>query len=326
MQTENLSSLISYYYFDFYHHYGDPRVANLFLMSTPWPLVTICISYLAFVKLIGPWLMKHRDPLELFWFLRIYNSMMIVINLISFLAACYLLNFGLDTFGCRIVDTTKRDLKSMLTIYYGYMFLFTRLLEFVDTFCFILRKKYRQVSAFHVFHHFSVPIAVWYFLKFAAGGHVGLFPLLNSLVHTFMYSYYFLATFDWAKPYLKWKKHLTQMQIVQFIILIAHSSQSLFLNDCKFPKVFLYVIIGFSVIFIYLFISFYLETYGKSTVKMAKNMGRRLSQQMHHSGVNRLSSKGAPNSSQEHLARSSDGDNVQYCSNININTNKHKPD
>lgn len=279
---------LKYYSSDFFDQYGDPRLAGFPLMKTPWPVVAMCVSYLWFVKIIGPSLMNDRKAYELFSFIRIYNLIMVLWNGFGFYMACKLLNYGLDTFGCQPIDPNARDEQSMRIIQYGYIFLLSRLVEFVDTICFVLRKKHRQISGFHVFHHFSVPIAVWFFVKFAPGGNSAIFPFLNSFIHTVMYSYYFLATFKSARPYLGWKKFLTQFQIVQFIIMILHSTQPLFIPGCKFPRTFLYINIFFSVIFIYLFTKFYIENYGKQTVRVAQTVGRRISQQV-QSGVRRLS-------------------------------------
>lgn len=279
---------LKYYSSDFFDQYGDPRVAGYPLMKTPWPIVAMCVAYLWFVKIIGPSLMRDRKAYELFTFIRIYNLGMVCWNGFGFMMACNLLNYGLDTFGCKPIDPTAKDQNSMRIILYGYIFLLSRLVEFIDTICFVLRKKNRQISGFHVFHHFSVPIAVWFFVKFAPGGNSAIFPFLNSFIHTVMYSYYFLATFKSARPYLGWKKYLTQFQIVQFIIMILHSTQPLFIPGCKFPRTFLYINIFFSIIFIYLFTKFYIDNYGKQTVRVAQNVGRRISQQV-QSGVRRLS-------------------------------------
>lgn len=279
---------LKYYSTDFFDQYGDPRVAHYPLMRTPWPIISMCVAYLWFVKIIGPGLMKDRKAYELFTFIRVYNLGMVFWNGFGFCMCCQLLNYGLDTFGCQPIDPNQRDPKTLRIIQYGYGFLLSRLVEFVDTICFVLRKKNRQISGFHVFHHFSVPIAVWFFVKFAPGGNSGIFPFLNSFIHTVMYSYYFLATYKSARPYLGWKKYLTQFQIVQFIIMILHSTQPLFIADCKFPRTFLYINIFFSIIFIYLFTKFYIDNYGKQTVRVAQNVGRRISQQV-QSGVRRLS-------------------------------------
>ena len=279
---------IKYYSSDFFDENGDPRVANYPLMRTPWPIVAACVSYLCFVKIIGPAYMRDRKPYELFTFIRIYNLAMVLWNAFGFVMACRLLNYGLDTFGCQPINVQDRSERAMTIIMYGYIFLLSRVVEFFDTICFVLRKKSRQISGFHVFHHFSVPMAVWFFVKFAPGGNSAIFPFLNTFIHTVMYSYYFLATYKSARPYLGWKKFLTQFQIVQFIIMILHSTQPLFIPGCKFPRTFLYINIFFSIVFIYLFTKFYIENYGKQTVRVAQNVGRRISQSVQH-GVRRLS-------------------------------------
>lgn len=38
-----------------------------------------------------------------------------------------------------------------------------------------------------------------------------------------MYAYYGLAALGpWIQPYLWWKRHITQLQIVQFVLLFSH--------------------------------------------------------------------------------------------------------
>lgn len=310
---------LRYYSSDFFDQYGDPRVAGYPLMKTPWPIVTMCIAYLWFVKIIGPSIMRDRKAYELFTFIRIYNLGMVLWNGFGFIMACNLLNYGLDTFGCKPIDPTAKDQKSTRIILYGYVFLLSRLVEFIDTICFVLRKKNRQISGFHVFHHFSVPIAVWFFVKFAPGGNSAIFPFLNSFIHTVMYSYYFLATFKSVRPYLGWKKYLTQFQIIQFIIMILHSTQPLFIPGCKFPRTFLYINIFFSIIFIYLFTKFYIENYGKQTVRVAQNVGRRISQQV-QSGVRRLSQIHMNNDISSQLIKNNHNVNNQQTSNSNCNS------
>lgn len=39
---------------------------------------------------------------------------------------------------------------------------------------------------------------------------------LNSFVHIVMYSYYGLSSIPALRPYLWWKKYITQMQLVGF--------------------------------------------------------------------------------------------------------------
>lgn len=268
--VENVQSTFEYIYQGFWDKYGDARVKTYpMLGGGPWPVIGLCLLYLYFVKVLGPRLMMDRKPFDLKNPIRCYNLFMVLLNVYGVVQACRLLNYGLDIWGCRPIDHTSTDPKSMAIIKLGYIFMNSRLIEFFDTICFTLRKKQNQVSSFHVFHHFSVPIAVWFFVKFAPGGNSAIFPFLNTIIHTVMYSYYFLATYQTLQPYLWWKKYLTLAQIVQFFIMIAHSAQPLFIPSCQFPKIFLMTNIVFSCIFIYLFSNFYLQSYCSKETKQS---------------------------------------------------------
>lgn len=270
---DKASAYLEYAYTGFWDAHGDPRVKSYALLSSgPWQMIGICFVYLYFVKRLGPQLMADRKPFDLKNPIRAYNLLMVLLNMYGIVNVCRLMNFGLDIWGCRPIDRNASDKKSLDIIKLGYIFMISRLIEFFDTICFTLRKKQNQVSNFHVFHHFSVPIAVWFFLKFAPGGNSAIFPFLNSIIHTVMYSYYLLATYKSLQPYLWWKKYLTLAQIVQFFIMIAHSSQPLFIPTCQFPKIFLVTNIVFSLIFIALFSNFYIHTYcSKQTKDLFKN-------------------------------------------------------
>jgi len=261
---------LEYGYHGFWDQHGDPRVKSYPLLGGgPWPVIGICLTYLYIVKVLGPRIMADRKAFDLKNPIRVYNLFMVLLNLYGVIQACRLLNYGLDIWGCRPINYSSTDRKSLDVIKIGYIFWISRFIEFFDTICFTLRKKYNQVSTFHVFHHFSVPIAVWFFLKFAPGGNSAIFPFLNSIIHTVMYSYYFLATFPSMQAGLWWKKYLTLAQIVQFFIMIVHSAQPLFIPSCQFPKIFLLTNIIFSFIFIYLFTNFYLNAYCSKETRQA---------------------------------------------------------
>lgn len=88
--------------------------------------------------------------------------------------------------------------------------------ELLDTVFFILRKKDKQVTFLHVYHHSIMVIGTWGFFKYSPS-HTGVFiGFLNSLVHVFMYTYYGLSALgpNMAK-YLTWKKYMTSFQLVR---------------------------------------------------------------------------------------------------------------
>ncbi|XP_054159996.1 elongation of very long chain fatty acids protein 1-like [Oppia nitens] len=235
-----------------------PFISDYPLMTTPWPLLAITGGYLYFVKWLGPQLMANRKPYDLRWPIRIFNSMMVAVNFYGLYQFIPRTNFGLNVWNCpqscQIIDSHF--------IFLGYVFFLSRMAEYMDTVFFVLRKKHRQVSNLHVFHHSIVPIAIWSVFKFSPGVENAMYPFINSFIHVLMYLYYTLASFgDRFEPYLKWKRHLTSGQLVQFILIIVHSVRAPFIGCPMSSTYFVLISTALGGIFFYLFYRFYMENY-----------------------------------------------------------------
>ncbi|CAG2167812.1 unnamed protein product [Oppiella nova] len=257
-------STCRYYYYDIWQMSGDPRVAKYaFFEGGPWSTLAMIGAYLYFIKVIGPEFMAHRKAYDLKKTILVYNIAMVVLSAWMFVeAGFFLLNYGLDTWGCQVVNSAQTDAKEMRKLLLGWLFFITKFIEFADTVFFILRKKTTQVSTLHVIHHALVPILVWIGFKFVPGGSNAFFPLINSLVHTIMYTYYGLSTLGpHIQPYLWWKKYLTRIQMIQFVLIILNSLRLLFLPQCQFPKPFIYMTVFNGGLFLILFSSFYRQAY-----------------------------------------------------------------
>lgn len=148
-----------------------------------------------------------------------------------------------------------------------HLYFMCKLIELLDTVFFVLRKKNRQITFLHLYHHSLMPITGWIGVKFFAGGHPTLLGIINSFIHIFMYTYYMLSAFGpHMQKYLWWKKYLTTMQIVQFIIIFFHNFQMLF-TSCNFPKPLSFLLTINASLFIYMFGSFYVNNYLKSKMR-----------------------------------------------------------
>lgn len=76
-----------------------------------------------------------------------------------------------------------------------------------------------------------------------------------------MYTYYLLAAMGpKVQPYLWWKKYLTAFQMIQFIAIMVHAFQLLFI-ECNYPKAFVWWIGLHAVMFLFLFKEFYQQSY-----------------------------------------------------------------
>nr|ADC84506.1 RE02623p [Drosophila melanogaster] len=148
-----------------------------------------------------------------------------------------------------------------------WWYYFSKFTEFMDTIFFVLRKKSSQVTTLHVIHHGCMPMSVWFGVKFTPGGHSTFFGLLNTFVHIVMYTYYmFSAMGPQYQKYLWWKKYLTTLQMVQFILIMVHAFQLLFI-DCNYPKAFVWWIGMHAVMFFFLFNEFYKAAYRSRMMK-----------------------------------------------------------
>nr|XP_030726323.1 elongation of very long chain fatty acids protein 5 isoform X2 [Globicephala melas] len=153
----------------------------------------------------------------------------------------------------------EADMKIIRVLWWYY---FSKLIEFMDTFFFILRKNYHQVTVLHVYHHASMLNIWWFVMNWVPCGHSYFGATLNSFIHVLMYSYYGLSSVPSMRPYLWWKKYITQGQLVQFVLTILQTSCGV-IWPCAFPLGWLYFQIGYMISLIALFTNFYIQTYNK---------------------------------------------------------------
>lgn len=248
--------------FDSIMEKADPRVEDYLMMSTPWPSLIICIVYVWLVVSALPRFMEHRKPFEIRNLMIVYNFAMVLLSGYIFMEFALSGWFAGYSYGCQPVDYSKTD-QAMRMVNACWWFYFSKFIELMDTVFFVLRKKYNQVTFLHVFHHSVMPFSWWFGVKFVPGGFGTFHALLNSLIHFIMYIYYGLAAFGPKfQKYLWWKRYMTTMQMIQFVLVCLHTSQ-LFFIECNYPMTFAYWIGSYAVIFLIMFADFYKKAYRK---------------------------------------------------------------
>ncbi|XP_076346380.1 very long chain fatty acid elongase 4-like isoform X2 [Tachypleus tridentatus] len=244
----------------------NPRTNNWFLIDSLLPSALIMISYLIFIH-VGSKVMKHRSPLQLRWLLVPYNFALVLMSAylcIQIFSAAYEARYSVV---CQAVESSEHPwvMKMAKLI---WLFYISKIVELLDTVFFILRKKFNQVSFLHCYHHCTIVFNTWMGVKYAPGGQNFLIGLLNSFVHVVMYAYYGLSALGpHMQKYLWWKRHLTQLQLVQFFALLAHMMSALVYN-CGYPLWFATIQLLYIISLIILFINFYIKSYQKKQVKM----------------------------------------------------------
>eukprot|EP00667_Euglena_gracilis_P018905 EG_transcript_20170 len=101
--------------------------------------------------------------------------------------------------------------------FWSYVYYLSKYYELIDT-VLQLAKGSRPPSFFlHVYHHAVVLFMAWGWLEYRMSlQFVGM--LWNTFVHVVMYYYYFLRARG-ISPW--WKRHVTQLQIVQFLCSVV---------------------------------------------------------------------------------------------------------
>ncbi|KAK8770656.1 hypothetical protein V5799_012878 [Amblyomma americanum] len=247
---------------------SDPRTRDWFLLGNPFFVTLLVGGYLYIVYRAGPRFMANRKPYDLRGVIKVYNLAMIVANVVfgyHFLKNSYLANYSLFCEG--MTYSTKQNAINIL--WWGYFYFFVRVADFMDTFFFVLRKKYQQITLQHTLHHALVVSNGWLWYTLGGDGQ-SLFGLLfNISIHTIMYFYYFLAACGPEyRKYLWWKKYLTRAQIAQHLIIIVHGLIPLF-YDCGYPRFFIYLALPQGLLGLALFINFYVREYKRRPRKGA---------------------------------------------------------
>ncbi|PNF37535.1 Elongation of very long chain fatty acids protein AAEL008004 [Cryptotermes secundus] len=242
---------------------SDPRTGKWPLMSSPFPTLAICLSYIYVVKVLGPKLMENKKPMELRKVLIYYNLFQVLFSVWLFIEigmSGWLT--GRYSLRCEPVDYSSHPV-TIRTVHACWWYYFSKFTEFFDTIFFVLRKKNEHVSTLHVIHHGVMPMSVWFGVKFTPGGHSTFFGLINTFVHIVMYTYYLLSALGpHYQKYLWWKKYLTTFQMVQFVVIMVHAFQLLF-TECNYPRAFVWFIGMHAVMFFFLFNEFYKQAYQK---------------------------------------------------------------
>ncbi|KAF7988104.1 hypothetical protein HCN44_007598 [Aphidius gifuensis] len=243
---------------------ADPRTKDWLFIATPWPIFGIIVTYLYFVFTIGPRLMAKRPPFKLERVMQIYNVVQIVLSGYLFYRALTLAWWNNYSYVCEPVDYSDDPIAIQIarTV---WMYFIVKIIDLLDTIFFVLRKKDNQISFLHVYHHAGMIFATWCGVKYLPGGHVTFIGLLNSLVHVVMYSHYLATSFKINRPW--WKKYITQMQLLQFFLILIHASLLLFVEDCGFPVWTLAILLPQNLFMVVLFGEFYYNTYVKKSKK-----------------------------------------------------------
>lgn len=244
----------------------DPRTLDWKLAGNFPFITTLILAYIYVVKVAGPRFMKGRPPVKhLLPFIMVHNSAMVAVNVYFLVAIGSRSHFGGGhSFFCQGLDFSG-SVKSLELVDLLWWYTIVRVIDFLDTVFFILRKKDSHVSLLHVGHHVFVVFTGWFGMTYGPDGQAVLMVLVNTFIHVLMYTYYFGTLLGPRfQRYLWWKRYLTQLQIAQFVFMLLHALIPVFV-DCGYPLPHVLVIMSQVAFYFCLFVRFYIQAYRKRT-------------------------------------------------------------
>ncbi|KAJ8270143.1 hypothetical protein GJAV_G00110840 [Gymnothorax javanicus] len=241
----------------------DARVRDYPLMQSPILMTLILLSYVFLVLYAGPRYMAKRKPYQLKEAMIVYNFSMVAFN--AYIVYEFMMSGWGTTFTwrCDLCDSSSSP-EALRMIRTAWLFYFSKYIELTDTMFFVLRKKHSQITFLHIFHHSFMPWTWWWGITLTPAGGMGSFhAMVNAVVHVIMYFYYGLAA---AGPrfqkFLWWKKYMTAIQLIQFVLVSVHISQYYFMEKCDYQvPIFIHLIWIYGTFFFVLFSHFWVKAY-----------------------------------------------------------------
>ncbi|XP_070274510.1 very long chain fatty acid elongase 5 isoform X2 [Myotis yumanensis] len=146
----------------------DTRVKGWFLLDNYIPTF-ICSTIYLLIVWLGPKYMKNRQPLTCRRILVVYNLGLTLLSLYMFCELVTGVWEGNYNFFCQGTRSAgEADMKIIRVLWWYY---FSKLIEFMDTFFFILRKNNHQITVLHVYHHASMLNIWWFVMNWVPCGH-----------------------------------------------------------------------------------------------------------------------------------------------------------
>jgi len=108
-----------------------------------------------------------------------------------------------------------------------FHFYLSKFYEFIDTWIILL--KDRKPMFLQTFHHAGIVLLMWSFLVTNNNAMGICVTVLNSFIHTLMYTYYAFASIGIKLPF---KQVITSMQIIQFFTGIIYSTPTYWMENC----------------------------------------------------------------------------------------------
>jgi len=235
---------------------------------------TSSLLYIAMVYLLPPYLIKNKynlaksvKPWMAGW--NLFLSLLSGFTFLGLAGPMFSLITKTGVWEVVCNDNWQYIPRTGTYIFWAALFTYLKYFELVDTLFLILKNPTREVPFLHWYHHFTVLIFTWY----AANWDLSIgweFAVINSLVHTFMYWYYFQMERG-IRPW--WAKPLTIGQISQMIAgltlngLWYYGYTNGYRCSCTQPTLLITMGVTIYASYLFLFSKYFIERYIWKKVK-----------------------------------------------------------
>jgi len=217
------------------------------------------------VVFFGKRFMKTQDPLKIKPFVFTYNLYQCLLNIVTVVEIIREVRSNKEAFpviwGNSAHANHKLSFRISTLVWMHYN---NKYVELLDTLWMILKKKDKQISFLHCYHHVLL-IWVWFLCcHIEPGGDSYFGACVNSFIHVIMYAYYTLALLKVDCP---WKRWITNCQMLQFAVCLAHAGFVFYYKtmDWRLPAAQAFVMCNMLVLFGH----FYYKTYTKKAAEKA---------------------------------------------------------
>ncbi|OXA63178.1 putative fatty acid elongation protein 3 [Folsomia candida] len=182
--------------------------------------------YLIFIFVGRKW-MENRKPYDLKSVLIWWNGALAIFSIWSFIRTVPELVQVLSTEHGLFRSVCVREYFNESSAFYGWLFMWSKIVELGDTVFIVLRKK--PLIFLHWFHHITVLVAVWVSV-FHFDPVSRWFGVVNLGVHSLMYTYYSLKAMGYWIP--KWvSMTITFLQISQMILAVGLNLYAIYVKS-----------------------------------------------------------------------------------------------
>lgn len=162
---------------DLFYYQADARIRDKPLMGSPLPCLIICLSYLFVIKWLLPKWMEDRKPFYTRKALWLCNFWHLIASAYFFYRASIVAWLKYN-WRCEPLDTSTSP-EAMAVVELCWQFFLFKFSYMMESVIHVLGKRYELVTKYHIVHHFTLPMTVWFITNYLPGGHATFFGWIN---------------------------------------------------------------------------------------------------------------------------------------------------